>query len=65
MTLSQFRNQVRVAIALDRLVDGQENLAILSADLGFVDQSHLSRVVRTVTGERLIELRRRLGHRDP
>ena len=61
ITLSQFRNRVRVAIAFDRLADGYENLAVLSTDLGFVDQSHLSRVVRTYTGERLNELRQRLG----
>jgi AraC-like DNA-binding protein len=64
MTLSQFRNRVRVAIALERLVDGYESLADLSADLGFVDQSHLSRVVRANTGERLSALRHRLGHRQ-
>ena len=63
MTLSQFRNRVRVAIALDRLADGHENLAHLSADLGFVDQSHLSRVVRATTGERMSALRGRLGDR--
>jgi AraC-like DNA-binding protein len=63
MTLSQFRNRVRVAIALDRLADGHENLAVLSADLGFVDQSHLSRVVRDTTGERMRALRHRLGDR--
>ena len=63
-TLSQFRNRVRVAIAFDRLTDGYENLALLSADLGFVDQSHLSQVVRTYTGERLSELRQRLGLLD-
>jgi AraC-like DNA-binding protein len=61
MTLSQFRNRVRVAIALERLADGLENLAILAADLGYVDQSHLSRVVRANTGERMSALRRRLG----
>jgi AraC-like DNA-binding protein len=61
MTLSQFRNRVRVAIAFERLADGHENLAILSADLGFVDQSHLSRVVHANTGERLGALRHRLG----
>jgi AraC-like DNA-binding protein len=61
MTLSQFRNRVRIAIAFDRLADGHENLAVLSADLGFVDQSHLSRVVRANTGERLGALRLRLG----
>lgn len=58
MTLTQYRNRVRVAIALDRLLDGHENLADLAADLGFVDQSHLSRVVLSVTGERLSALRR-------
>jgi AraC-like DNA-binding protein len=63
MTLSQFRNRVRVAIALERLADGDESLAILSADLGFVDQSHLSRVVRANTGKRMSSLRHRLGHR--
>jgi AraC-like DNA-binding protein len=61
MTLSQFRNRVRVAAALERLADGHENLAGLSADLGFVDQSHLSRVVRAATGERLGALHYRLG----
>ena len=61
MTLSQFRNRVRVAAVLDRLADGYENLAVLSAELGFVDQSHLSRVVHAHTGERLGALRRRIG----
>jgi AraC-like DNA-binding protein len=61
MTLSQFRNRVRVAIAFERLADGHENLAELSADLGFVDQSHLSRVVRANTGERLGALRHRFS----
>ena len=60
MTLSQFRNRVRVALALDRLADGHENLARLSADLGFVDESHLSQVVRAYAGERLSEIRPRL-----
>jgi AraC-like DNA-binding protein len=63
MTLSQFRNRVRVALAFDRLADGHENLAVLSADLGFVDQSHLSRVVRATTGERMRALQHLLGDR--
>jgi AraC-like DNA-binding protein len=63
MTLSQFRNQVRVAIALERLADGLESLALLAADLGFVDQSHLSRVVRANTGEGMGAVRYRFGHR--
>jgi AraC-like DNA-binding protein len=61
MTLSQFRNRVRVALAFDRLADGYQNLAALSADLGFVDQSHLTRVVRSSTGEPISALRRRLS----
>ena len=64
MTLSQFRNRVRIAIALERLADGDDSLAILSADLGFVDQSHLSRVVCANTGERLGALRHRLGDKS-
>jgi AraC-like DNA-binding protein len=60
-TLSEFRNRVRVAIALDRLGDGDANLAGISADLGFADQSHFSRVVRATTGERPGALRHRLG----
>jgi AraC-like DNA-binding protein len=61
MTLSQFRNRVRVAVALERLTGGHEDLASLSADLGFVDQSHFSRVVRAGTGERPGALHHRLG----
>lgn len=60
-TLSKFRNRVRVAIALERLADGHDNLAVLAADLGFADQSHFSRVVRANTGECLSALRQRLG----
>ena len=43
MTLTRFRNRVRVAIALDRLAEGHDSLAMLAADLGFVDQSHFHR----------------------
>jgi AraC-like DNA-binding protein len=63
MTLSQFRNRVRVATAFECLADGQENLATLAADLGFVDQSHLSQVVRANTRERLSAFRHRLADR--
>lgn len=63
LTLSQFRNRVRVAMAMERLVDGHDNLAVLSADLGFVDQSHLWRVVHGSTGTSPSALRDRLG--DP
>jgi AraC-like DNA-binding protein len=61
VTLSQFRNRVRVALALEQLADGHENVAVISAELGFVDQSHLTRVVRASVGEPLSALRTRLG----
>lgn len=50
-TLTQHRNRLRVAVALHRLADGERNLANLAADLGFADQSHLTRVLRVAVGE--------------
>jgi AraC-like DNA-binding protein len=44
VSLAAFRNQVRLAMALDRLEAGEPDLAGLAADLGFADQSHMSRV---------------------
>jgi AraC-like DNA-binding protein len=45
-TLIQHRNNVRVAVAIDRIAEGHERLAELAAELGFFDQSHLARVLR-------------------
>src|SRR5918999_4923820 len=45
-TLTQHRNDVRVAVAVDRIAEGHERLAELAAELGFFDQSHLARVLR-------------------
>src|SRR5918992_913367 len=45
-TLTQHRNDVRVAVAVDRIAQGHERLAELAAELGFFDQSHLARVLR-------------------
>jgi len=45
-TLIQHRNNIRVAVAIDRLAEGHESLAKLAAELGFCDQSHFSRVLR-------------------
>jgi AraC-like DNA-binding protein len=49
MTLGRFRNRVRVGFALDRLEAGAE-LAAVAAELGFADQAHLSRVMKSETG---------------
>ncbi|MBP2335150.1 AraC-like DNA-binding protein [Saccharothrix coeruleofusca] len=50
MSLTRFRNRVRVGRALDRLEAGERDLAGLAADLGFADQAHLTRTVRAHVG---------------
>jgi AraC-like DNA-binding protein len=49
-TLTRFRNRLRVRLVLDRLEDGETNLARLAADLGFADHAHLTRTVREDVG---------------
>jgi AraC-like DNA-binding protein len=49
-TISRHRMRLRARGALERLAGGERDLARLAADLGFADQSHLSRVVRGETG---------------
>ncbi|WIX99637.1 helix-turn-helix transcriptional regulator [Amycolatopsis mongoliensis] len=50
VSLTQYRNRVRVGRALDRLEAGERELATLAADLGFADQAHLTRTVRDHAG---------------
>lgn len=50
VSLTRYRNRVRVGRALDRLEEGEESLAVLAADLGFADQAHLCRTVRDHLG---------------
>jgi AraC-like DNA-binding protein len=49
-TIARHRMRLRARIAMERLAGGQRDLARLAADLGFADQSHLCRVVRSETG---------------
>jgi AraC-like DNA-binding protein len=49
-TVSRHRMRLRVRAALERLGDGESDLAWLASDLGFCDQSHLCRVIRSETG---------------
>jgi AraC-like DNA-binding protein len=63
VSLTRYRNRVRVGRALDRLAAGETSLAALAADLGFADQSHLSRTVRDQVGHTPAVLRRLLA--DP
>lgn len=50
VSLTRYRNRVRVGRALDRLEAGADDLAGLAADLGFADQAHLCRALRDHVG---------------
>jgi AraC-like DNA-binding protein len=56
-TLTSFRARLRIRAALDRLEDGQTNLADLAAKLGFADHAHLTRTVRAELGSTPTHLR--------
>jgi AraC-like DNA-binding protein len=58
LSLTRYRNRVRVGRALDRLIDGDTGLADLAAHLGFADQAHLTRTVRAHAGHTPVALRR-------
>jgi AraC-like DNA-binding protein len=49
-TLARYRNRLRVRLALERIEDGERNLAGLAFDLGFADHAHLTRTVRREIG---------------
>jgi AraC-like DNA-binding protein len=50
LTVSQYRNRLRVSLALERVAGGERDLAGLAGDLGFADHAHLTRTVRAATG---------------
>ncbi|GII84633.1 AraC family transcriptional regulator [Sphaerisporangium siamense] len=60
VSLTRYRNRVRVARAMDRLEEGDTGLAGLAAELGFADQAHLTRTVRDHLGHTPLALRRLL-----
>jgi AraC-like DNA-binding protein len=60
VSLTRYRNRVRVAHALDRLEAGEPSLAALAADLGFSDQAHLCRTMREHLGHTPTALRKLL-----
>jgi AraC-like DNA-binding protein len=57
LTVSQYRNRLRVSLALERVVGGEPDLAGLADDLGFADHAHLTRTVRAATGRTPSSLR--------
>ncbi|WP_225993501.1 helix-turn-helix domain-containing protein [Actinomadura rudentiformis] len=50
MTVSRYRNRVRVSRALAAIEAGETDLAALALALGFSDQAHFSRVMRDELG---------------
>lgn len=50
VTLTGFRNRIRAALAIERLEQGEADLAGLAVDLGFADQAHMTRVIRAEVG---------------
>jgi AraC-like DNA-binding protein len=55
--ISRYRNRIRARLALEQLAEGETSLARLAADLGFADQAHLTRVVRSEAGRAPTRLR--------
>jgi AraC-like DNA-binding protein len=55
--ISRYRNLIRVRLALERIAGGESSLARLAGDLGFADQSHLTRVMRAHVGRAPSQLR--------
>ncbi|MFE6922948.1 helix-turn-helix transcriptional regulator [Nocardia sp. NPDC057663] len=60
VSLTRYRNRIRVGQALDRITDGETSLADLAAHLGFADQAHLTRTVREHLGHTPTALHRLL-----
>lgn len=61
VSVTRYRNRVRVGRVMERLAEGEQSLAGLAADLGFADQAHLTRTVREHLGHTPAALRRVLG----
>ena len=59
-TISQYRLRLRVRAVLDRLGNGEEDLAALANAAGFADHSHMTRAIVAQLGEPPSVLRRRL-----
>jgi AraC-like DNA-binding protein len=64
VSLTRYRNRVRVGRALDRLEQGETSLATLAADLGFADQPHLTRTLRSHLAHTPTTLRRLLAEQQ-
>jgi AraC-like DNA-binding protein len=63
-TISRYRIHLRVRAALERL-EGGDSLARIASDVGFADQAHLARSIKSELGETPARLRRLLRVSGP
>jgi AraC-like DNA-binding protein len=63
VSLTRYRNRVRLGRALQRIEEGEPNLAALAAELGFADQAHLTRMMSAHLGRTPGTVRRLLASR--
>jgi AraC-like DNA-binding protein len=61
VSVTRYRNRVRVGRALDQLERDESSLADVAASLGFADQAHLTRTVRDHLGRTPAALRRAMA----
>ncbi|MER7579827.1 AraC family transcriptional regulator [Kitasatospora sp. NPDC097691] len=64
VSLTRYRNRVRVTRAMDGITEGAPSLADLAAQLGFADQAHLTRTIREHVGHTPTALRRLLASEE-
>jgi AraC-like DNA-binding protein len=60
-SVSRYRARLRVSLALERIAQGERDLAALSAELGFADHAHMTRTIRAQTGHPPAAVRGLLG----
>jgi AraC-like DNA-binding protein len=60
VSVTRYRNRIRLGRALDRLENGETALAGLAAELGFADQAHLCRTMKEHLGHTPTAVRRLL-----
>jgi AraC-like DNA-binding protein len=65
LSLTRFRNRLRLRRALERLAAGESSLASVAADLGFADHAHFCRTVRKQLGRTPAQLRSLLDAGEP
>jgi len=63
-SVARYLLRLRLALALDRLAQGETDLARLAVELGFVHHSHFSARFRSVFGATPTEVRNILTHRS-